>query len=105
MSGRKRICKVPHRLAIHLLLFLEQVFEGLTGVIRAQCRGSGCFLFDHYAHRVEGAFVALILAGDALRNGLRALKSAGGIEVRTLLAGMKIKTALGTLSDGFREGL
>ena len=105
MSGRKTICKVPHRLAIHLFLFLEQVFEGLASIIRAQCRRSGRFLVDHHTDGVEGAFVALILARNALWNGLRALKSAGGIKVRTLLAGMKFKTALGTLSNGFGEGL
>ena len=81
-------------------LFLEEVLEGLAGVVGAR-RGSsgsgghlsglgvgrgGGVLFDGHAKFVELAVVLGVLGSDAFGNGLRALELGAGIEEAALLA-------------------
>jgi hypothetical protein len=95
-------------------LFFEKILEGLAGVICARrwSSGSGRHLsglgvgsgggvfFDGHAKLVEFAVVLGVLGSDAFRDGLRALELGAGIEEAALLATVKLKLALGTLSVG-----
>jgi len=86
-----------------LPLLLEEVLEGLAGVVvtRRGSRGgrgvallrvrSGGGVFLHGgAEFVKGAVVLGVLGGDALGNRLGALKLRGAIEETTLLAAMQL---------------
>jgi len=83
-------CKncVKRRVRRQSRLFLEQIFKGLASIDGAsRARSRSLFLYAH-AHGVESTLVALILAGDSLRDRLAAFETAGSIEVRTLAAGV-----------------
>src|ERR1700682_3197359 len=82
---------------------LEQIFEGLTRVVRLQRGWGGSLFLHHHSHRVQAALIALVLARDAFRDRLRALKSARRIKVGALLAGVQFKATLGTLADRITE--
>src|SRR4029077_18065121 len=86
-----------------LPLLLEEVLEGLAGIVVARGRGgggrgtallcvrSGGGVFLHGgAGFVKGAVVLGVLGGDALGNRLGALKLRGAIEETTLLAAMQL---------------
>jgi hypothetical protein len=94
---------LPFQQSAHAVSFLEQIVEGLPCVGGPQRLGRRSFLFHHDANGVEGAIVALVLAGNSFGDGLRTFKTARGIEVRTLLAGMEFESALGTLANRFTE--
>src|SRR6266403_1708830 len=92
-------------------LFLEEVLEGLAGIVVARrgrrgggrssllCVGRGCgVLFDGGAKLVERAVVLGVLGRDAVRNGLGTLKLSAAIEEAALLATVQFKSALGTLT-------
>jgi hypothetical protein len=82
---------------------LEEIFKRLPRIHGTRrCRGRG-LLFHPHTGRIKRAVVLLILAGNSCRDGLRAFKARRGIEIRALLAGMKFKSALGTLSDRIRK--
>ena len=101
-------------------LLLEEVFEGLAGVIVARRgrrqasasggrflrvgRGRSVFL-NGGAEFVEFAVITDVLGSDAFGDGLRALELRGGVEVAALLAAVKLKTALGTFSVGVEAGV
>src|ERR1700719_4856938 len=95
------------------LLLLEEVIEGLAGIVVAR-RGSrggravallrvgggrGVFLHGG-AEFVEGAVVLGVLGRDALRNRLGAFKLSGAIEETALLAAMELQSAFWTLAGG-----
>jgi len=77
-----------------LKLFLEEIFKRLPRILRLhgrRCRG----LFLHpYANRVERAVVPFVFSRDPFCNRLCALKTARGVEVSALAAGMKFASAL-----------
>jgi hypothetical protein len=102
------------------VLFLEEVFEGLAGVVvarrsrRQTSAGGGRFLrvgrwrgvfFNGGAEFVEFAVVADVLGSDAFGDGLRALELRGRVEEAALLAAVEFETALGTLSVGVEAGI
>ena len=82
------------------LLFPEEVSKGAPRVFRAHGGGRRSGL-DRHPERKQGALVASALVGEALRDGLRALKPVAGIEVGALLAGMQFRLAVGTLDERF----
>jgi len=99
-------------------LFLEEVFEGLTGVIGARRRragggrdlgglgvrsGRGVFL-DGHAEFVELAVVLGVFGSDSFGDGLSALELGAGIEESALLAAVKFELALGTFAVGVETG-
>jgi hypothetical protein len=91
-------------------LLLEEVLEGLTGVVVTRrwrrggrssllCVRCGCgVFFDGRTKFVERAVVLRVLGRDAIRNGLRAFKLSAAVEKTALLATMKLERALGTLT-------
>jgi hypothetical protein len=95
-------------------LLLEEVFEGLTGIVVARrgrrggrssllCVGCWCGVFlDGGAKFVERAVVLGVLGRDAVRNRLRALKLSAAVEEPALLATVQFKGALGTLTFGIK---
>src|ERR1700730_10684898 len=83
----------------HERLFLEQIFEGLSGVCGARRCRSGSLFFDSNAYRIVRAGVELVLAGNPLRYFLRALEACCGIKICALLAGVQFKPALRALSN------
>jgi hypothetical protein len=100
-------------------LFLEEIFEGLTGVRRTAGNGlrkSGgdlrglligggrSVLFDGGAEFVKLAIIFAVFGGDAFRDGLRAFKLRAGIEEAALFAAMKLSVALGTSAAGIETG-
>src|SRR6202521_1328152 len=93
-------------------LLLEQIFEGLTGVVGARRgsrshylrllgvgRGRGV-LFNGHAKFVELAVVLGVLGRDALGDRLGALELRAAIEEPALFAGMQLELALGALAIG-----
>ena len=106
-----RTCALPELVAKRLSLrpsanlLLEQILKSLTSIVGALGRGRGCLLLDHHSHRVKRALVALVFARNAFRNRLGALKAAGRIEVRALLAGVQFETTFGTLPDWIADRL
>jgi len=99
-------------------LFLEEIFEGLAGVVGAR-RGSsgssrhlsglgvgsgGGVFFDSHAELIKLAVVFGVLGSDAFGDRLRTLELGAGIEEATLLATVKLKLALGTLSIRVEAG-
>lgn len=98
------------------VLFLEEVFESLTGVVGAR-RGSGNgsglrwlrvgvgrgVLFDGHAEFVELAVVLRVFGRNALGDRLRAFKLRTAIEKAALLAAVKLERALGTLPVGIES--
>src|SRR5947209_3600022 len=70
------------------LLLLEEVVERAAGVVGAarRCR---CLALHRDMQREERALIARALVGNALRQGLGALKMLAGIEVGALPAGME----------------
>src|ERR1700723_99394 len=85
-------------------LLLEQILERLAGVVGAHADRRGRFFFAGHANFVERAIVARVFFGDSLFDGLHALKTASGIEIHALLAGVEFEGALGTETGG-RDGL
>jgi len=99
-------------------LFLEEILEGLAGIIGARrawgcgggylrrlCVGSrGGVFFDGHAEFVELAIVFGVLGSDALGDGLSALELGAGVEEAALLATVKLELALGTLAVGVEAG-
>ena len=95
-------------------LLLEEVFEGLTGIVVARrgrrggrssllCVGRWCgVLFNGGAKFIERAIVLGVLGRDAVGNRLRALKLRAAVEETALLATMQFKSALGTLTFGIK---
>ena len=97
------------------VLFLEEVFESLTGVVGAR-RGSGNgsglrwlrvgvgrgVLFDGHAEFVELAVVLRVFGRNALGDRLRAFKLRTAIEKAALLAAVKLEAALGALPVGIK---
>ncbi len=93
-------------------LLLEEVLEGLAGVVVARRRGGGCgssllrvggrggILLYGRAKLVELAGVLGVLGRDALGDGLRALKLGAAVEEAALLATVQLEGALGTLAVG-----
>jgi len=59
--------------------------------------GSGRFLLACHPNLIKCALIARILFGDAFFYRLHALKAATRIEVRALLAGVQLESALRTL--------
>jgi hypothetical protein len=105
------------------VLLLEEIFEGLAGVVVAWRggrkasayasdgrillgirRGRGVF-FNRGPEFVKFAVVASVLGSDALGDMLRALKLGGGVEEAALLAAVEFKVALGTFSVGIEAGV
>jgi hypothetical protein len=98
--GRRGLCH----------LFLEEVLEGLAGVVVARRgrRGGGSSLlrvgggrsvfFDRGAEFVEGAVVLRVLGSDALGNGLGAFKLRAAVEEAALFATVQLEIALGALA-------
>ena len=83
----------------HLVLLLEEILEGGARVHWLGGSWRGGFLFYANSHGKECAFIALVLARDSLGDGLGAFEAAGGIEVRTLAAGVEFEAALRTLPN------
>ncbi len=90
-------------------LFLEKILECLAGIAGTRnvpggnrwSRNGGRrrrIFFDRGAEFVEPAIVPLVLARNAFGNGLHAFKPRARIEIRALLAGMQVESALRTLS-------
>jgi len=86
-------------------LFLKEALERLARVFRAADAGRGGLALHPHPHREEGALVGGVLARDALGDGLLALVTRGGIEVRALLAGMQRPSALAAQARGFVQRL
>src|SRR6266576_373504 len=85
-------------------LFLKQVVESLAGVGGLGSHRGGGFFFGGDQDGVEGAGILYVFACDALRDGLHAFKTLGGIEVRALLAGVQFKGTLRTILGNFPDG-
>jgi hypothetical protein len=99
-----RNTSLPRRnLKLHAVSLLKQIVEGLPCVGRPQRLGCRGLFFDHHADGVEAAVVALVLARNPFGNGLGTFKTARGVEISTLLAGMEFEAALGTLAHWFAE--
>jgi hypothetical protein len=95
-------------------LLLEEVLEGLAGVVVARGRwrgggrtllrvggGGGIFLYGG-AKFVELAGVLGVFGSDAVGDGLGALKLRAAIEEAALLATVQLEGALGTLRVGVK---
>jgi hypothetical protein len=68
-------------------LFLEKGVECLSRIVGSAAAGR-CFFLDHDPDRIEGAIVSLIFASDPGGYILRTFKTAGGVEVAALFAGV-----------------
>src|SRR5271167_3515861 len=84
---------------------LKEALERLARIFRAADAGRGGLALDAHPHGAEGALVGGVLARDALGDGLLALVTRGGIEVRALLAGMQRSAALPAQTRGFVQRL
>jgi len=78
-------------------LFLEQILECRSRIIRTRSRRRRSFFLPCHANFVERAVIACVFLGDALLDWLHALKSATRIEIRALLARMQGEPAFRTL--------
>src|SRR5580704_15009970 len=97
-------------------LLLEEIFEGLAGVVmpgRSWGRGGGGLLrvgrgsgvlFDGHAKFVELAIVLGVFVSDAFGDRLGALKLGAGIEEAALLAAVQVELALGAFAVGVEAG-
>jgi len=93
-------------------LLLEEVLEGLAGIVVARWRRGGCgssllrvggggsVLFDGGAKFVELARILGVLGRDALGDGLRALKLGAAVEEAALLATVQLEGTFGALTVG-----
>lgn len=99
-------------------LFFEQVVKRLASIVgpagrkasrgwrrRNGYRGRSRILLDGGAECVESAVVSGIFLSNALRYGAGALELRGGVEIRTLLAAVKLEAAARTSSLGIKPGL
>ena len=98
-------------------LFLEEILEGLAGVVGARRRGRrgaiggrlgigswrGVF-FDGHAKFVESAGILCVFGGDAFGDRLGAFELRAGIEEAALLAAVQFELALGTRAVGIEAG-
>lgn len=88
---------------------LKKPVEGAAGVVGVARRRRTSIIHVRWRRRVgrafarhgdprrkEGTLVSLVFVGDAYRNGLQALKTNGGLEVRALFAAVQLGVALGT---------
>ena len=90
------------------VLLLKKILEGFARIFGPSgARGRGLFLHSH-AHGIERTLIALVLAGDALRDGLTTFEAAGGIEIGALPAGVQLEAAFwavaGWLGSGGQQG-
>ena len=98
-------------------LLLEEILEGLAGVVGARGRGrhgTGCgglrvgsgsgIFFDGHTKFIKGAVVAGIFRGNTLGDGLHAFKLRAGIEEAALLAAVELEVALGAGTVGVKTG-
>src|SRR5882672_7763636 len=95
-------------------LLLEEVLEGLAGVVVARWRwrrgcsallrvgGGGGVLLHGGAKFVELTGILGVFGGNALGNGLRTLKLCAAVEEAALLATVQLEGALGTLTVGVK---
>src|SRR5712664_1696942 len=95
-------------------LLLEEVLEGLAGVVVARrgrrggvspllCVGGWRGIFFHGGTKfVEGAVVLGVLGRDALWDRLRALKLRAAVEEAALFATVQLESAFGTLAVGVK---
>ena len=107
--ARERTCSTREQ---QYELLLEEVLEGLAGVVVARRRwrrggsallrvgGGGSVLLYCGAKFVELAGVLGVLGRDALGDWLRAFKLGAAIEEAALLATVQLEGALGTLTVG-----
>jgi hypothetical protein len=78
-------------------LLLEQIIESLPCVFGFASSGRS-FAFDTFLRFKKRALIARILSQDARGDWLSAFKANGRIEKGALLAGVKVRFALGTLT-------
>ena len=79
-------------------LLLKQILERcprIVGLLRDLARR---FLLQPHAHGKERAVISFVFGKDSFRDGLIALKLAGGIEVLALFAGVQFEAAFLALS-------
>ena len=86
-------------------LFLEEALESLACVLRAADAGRSGLALHPHPQREEGALVGGVFARDALGDGLLALVTRGGVEIRALFARMQRPTALPAQARGFVQRL
>lgn len=78
--------------------FFKQILKRGPRIVRPGARrGRSLFLAGH-SNLEQFAVIARIFLGDALLHRLHALEPAPRVEIRALLAGMKLKSALWTLA-------
>lgn len=78
-------------------LFLEEVLEGLAGIV-GPGRGVGGFTLDRHAWRVERATVRRVFSRNPLFDGAAALQRRRGFKVSALLAAMELEAAMRALA-------
>jgi hypothetical protein len=85
-------------------LLLEEILEGGSRIHGPRRTRGRSFLFHPDAHGIKSTLIALVFPGDPLRNGLRAFKPTGGVEISALPAGVQFEAALRAFSDWLRYG-
>lgn len=80
----------------------EQILKRGARIVRPGARRGRSLFFAGHSNLEQFAVVARIFLHDALLHRLHALKPAAGIEIGTLLAGMKLKSTLRALATGRR---
>jgi hypothetical protein len=95
-------------------LLLEEIFEGLAGVVgTGRARGGWCLrrvgdwrgvFLDGHPKLEERAIISRVLLGDTLGNRLGAFELRGGIEMDALFATVQLEMAAWTLPVGIEPG-